>query len=185
MSLTLSLTLSARDIKYFRQALGMARMAVKDAEESEIIEATRQILDDIKSAEPLPDFVAKRIPQLETLIAMLEDAEWNLPTYERERLLSTFVYFGDPEDLIPDNIPVIGYIDDVIMIELVVRELRHALDAYYDFCAFRKNYKKLFKTGQDAVTREQRTAKKRVQLQARMKRRLQKDKHDKLPSPIW
>ncbi len=185
MSLTLSLTLSARDIKYFRKALGMARMAVKDAEEAEIIEATRLILDDIKRAEPLPDFVAKRIPQLETLIAMLEDNEWNLPTFERERLLSTFVYFGDPEDLIPDDIPVIGYIDDVIMIELVVRELRHALESYNDFCEFRDNYSKLFKTGQDAETRNRRVEKKRGQLQARMKRRLQKDRKDNQPSPLW
>ena len=163
----------------------MARLAVKDAEEAEIIEATRLILDEIKSADPLPDFVANRIPQLETLIAMLEDVEWNLPTYERERLLSTFVYFGDPEDLIPDDIPVIGYIDDVIMIELVVSELRHALDAYNDFCNFRKNYKKAFKTGQDNETRKQRMVKKRKQLQARMKRRLQKDKNKKQSSAIW
>ena len=45
-------------------------------------------------------------------------------------------YFGDPEDILPDHIPVIGYLDDVIMIELVVRELAHVRDAYDDFCDY-------------------------------------------------
>ena len=185
MSLTLSLTLSNRDLKYFRQALRMAREAVKDAEASEIIEATRLVFDEIKRADPLPDFVAKRIPQLETLILMLEDKEWALPRLEREKLLATFVYFGDPEDLIPDDIPVIGYIDDVIMIELVVRELRHALDAYNDFCQFRDNYARQHKTDLTAAVRKQRLRKKREQLHARMKRRLQRDLKGKRPSPLW
>ena len=185
MSLTLSLTLSDRDLKYFRQALKMAREAVKDAEATEIIEATRLVFDEIKRADPLPDFVAKRIPQLETLILMLEDKEWALPRMERERLLATFVYFGDPEDLIPDDIPVIGYIDDVIMIELVVRELRHALDAYNDFCDFRKELEK--QSGKRAAPKDRKLKlrKKREQLHARMKRRLQKDLRGKRPSPLW
>lgn len=185
MSLTLSLTLSDRDLKYFRKALKMARDAVKDAEAAEIIEATRLVFDEIKLADPLPDFVAKRIPQIETLIMMLEDKEWALPRLERERLLATFVYFGDPEDLIPDDIPVIGYIDDIIMIELVVRELRHALDAYNDFCRFRKAITRERKKGATAAERKLQLQKRRTQLHARMKRRLQKDLKGKRPSPLW
>ena len=48
-------------------------------------------------------------------------------------MLSGLAYLCDPEDLIPDDIPGIGMLDDAVMIELVFRELRHELDAYQDF----------------------------------------------------
>src|SRR3546814_14671603 len=42
-----------------------------------------------------------------------------------------------PKDVIPDQVEVLGFLDDAIMIELCVRELRHELDAYDDFCEYR------------------------------------------------
>jgi hypothetical protein len=50
---------------------------------------------------------------------------------------AALAYFADPQDMIPDNIPVLGYIDDAIMIELVVSELKHEIDAFEDFCRYR------------------------------------------------
>ena len=180
-----TLELSQRDLKFFREALRKSRDAVRHAEESEIIEAIGDILAEIKSEEPLPDFVARRIPQLESLIRMLRDEEWALPPAERERLLATFVYFGDPEDIVPDHIPVIGYLDDVIMIELVVRELHHVGEAYEDFCDFRDSYDQRFKTGHDAAVRRDRIDRKRQQLHQRMKRRLRRDRKSKKQSVLW
>ena len=40
--------------------------------------------------------------------------------------------------MIPDDIPIIGFIDDAIMIELVVRDLAAEIDAYADFCDYKK-----------------------------------------------
>ena len=139
MSMKISFELSDRDLDFFRKALKHSREAVRDAEESEIIEAISDVLDEIRKNEPLPDFVSQRIPELESLISMLNDDEWQLPDNEREQLLATFVYFADPEDILPDDIPVIGYLDDVIIIELVVRELHHVRIAYDDFCQFRED----------------------------------------------
>jgi uncharacterized membrane protein YkvA (DUF1232 family) len=116
---------------------------------------------------------------------MLQDEEWGLPAAERERLLGTFVYFADPEDILPDHIPVIGYLDDVIMIELVVRELHHVREAYDDFCDFRDSYDKRFKTGHDAAVRRDRVDRKRQQLHQRMKRRLASDRKAHKESALW
>ena len=171
MSMRFSIELTDCDLQFFRKALKKSREAVRDADEADIIDAIGDVLAEIKSAQPLPDFVAKRIPQLESMIHMLQDDEWKLPDQERERLLATFVYFADPEDILPDHIPVIGYLDDVIMIELVVRELHHVRDAYEDFCDFRDDYDKEFGSGHDAAVRRDRIDRKRQQLHQRMNRR--------------
>jgi uncharacterized membrane protein YkvA (DUF1232 family) len=185
MGMRFSLELSDRDLRFFREALTRARHAVRDAEESEIIEAIGDVLEEIKSEEPLPDFVARRIPQLESMIRMLQDEEWRLPTEERERLLATFVYFGDPEDILPDHIPVVGYLDDVIMIELVVRELRHVRDAYDDFCDFRHQYDRKNKSRMDPAVRRDRIDRKRQQLHQRMKRRLKTERKTRKSAALW
>ncbi len=171
MGMRFSIELTDRDLNFFRQALKKSRDAVRHADESEIIEAISDILAEIKREEPLPDFVERRIPKLESLIRMLQDDEWALPLEDRERLLAMFVYFGDPEDILPDYIPVIGYLDDVIMIELVVRELQHVREAYNDFCDFRDSYDKRFKSGHDPAIRRDRIDRKRQTLHQRMKRR--------------
>ena len=140
------------------------------------MDAIRQVLDGIRSNEPLPDFVATRIPQLESLISMLTDDEWALPEDDRERLLATFVYFGDPEDILPDDIPVIGYLDDVIILELVARELVHVREAYDDFCAYRDDYDRKHGADADTLLRRDRLDKRRQKLHQRMNRRTARDR---------
>ena len=171
MGLRISFELTDRDLRFFRKALRQSREAVRDAEDTEIIEAIHAVLDEIRSSEPLPDFVATRIPELESLIRMLSDDDWQLPVEDRERLLATFVYFADPEDILPDDIPVIGYLDDVIIIELVARELVHVREAYDDFCAFREDFDKEHGKDVDPVIRRDRLDRRRQQLHQRMRRR--------------
>ncbi|MDH4073848.1 MAG: YkvA family protein [Gammaproteobacteria bacterium] len=181
----ITLELSERDLTFFREALRKARAAVHHADEAEIVEAIDDVLTEIKGEEPLPDFVAKRIPQLESMIRMLKDKEWRLPVDERERLLATFLYFGDPEDIVPDDIPVIGYLDDVIIIELVIRELHHVREAYEDFCEFRDGYDRRSRTSNDTVVRRDRIDRKRQQLHQRMKRRISKDRKARKSTVLW
>ena len=167
----LSFELSDRDLQYFRSALRQSRNAVRFAEEAEIIEAIRDVLVEIKANDPLPDFVEQRIPVIESLIQMLLDDEWQLPQSDRERLLACFIYFGDPEDILPDDIPVIGYLDDVIVVELVIRDLKHVIEAYSDFCEFRRAFERDHGKSIDSAMRRDRIDRRRQQLHQRMKRR--------------
>lgn len=180
MAMTISFELTDRDLEFFRKALKQSREAVRDAEDIEIIDAIRDVLEEIRQADPLPDFVGKRIPELESLLSMLTDDEWQLPEEDRERLLATFVYFADPEDILPDDIPVIGYLDDVIIIELVARELFHVREAYDDFCRFREDFEKNTDSGVDPVIRRDRLDRRRQQLHQRMRRRSAQQKKSSL-----
>jgi uncharacterized membrane protein YkvA (DUF1232 family) len=181
MSLRISFELSDRDLHYFRDALERSRSVVSSADESEIIEAIRAVIDDIRKSEPLPDFVATRLPEIDAMLQMLADDEWQLPAADRERILAAFVYFGDPEDILPDEIPVIGYLDDVIILELVARELQHVREAYEDYCRYREEFDSEHDGGIDAAIRRDRLDRRRQQLHQRMRRRTARSKK----AAIW
>jgi len=105
------------------------------------------------------------------MVEMLEDSEWKLSGPDRSNVLNAMAYFAEADDLIPDSIPGIGFLDDAIMVELVVQELRHEIEAYNDFCNFRKAQEKSHGTKEDEITREEWLAGRRSQLHSRMRRR--------------
>ncbi len=141
MPYKLTIELSDRDLRHFRRELKKARDSVRIADDDEILGAATDMVKSMKGTD-LPDFVTERLQQLDTLIAMVTDDDWPLADDERNPVLSGLAYLCDPEDLIPDNIPGIGMLDDAVMIELVFRELRHELEAYEDFRAYRESLTK-------------------------------------------
>ena len=137
MPLAISFELYDRDLEHFTQAIKAATFAAGSMSQEEVTAAAGKLLTEAGSME-LPDFIMERLDKLDALIAMVRDEGWALPDDDRQRVLSALVYFADPKDIIPDNVPVLGYFDDAIAIELCVRELRHEIDAYDEFCDFRQ-----------------------------------------------
>lgn len=128
--------LSEEDLEYFRAAMRRAKEASAHLTAAEITNAALQLLEETKGVR-VPDFVSSRMKRLNTLVNMVHDSNWGISDVERKEILSALTYFADPNDAIPDDIPVLGFLDDAIMIELVVEELKHEIDAYEDFCQFR------------------------------------------------
>ena len=85
-------------------------------------------------------------------------------------MLNALAYFAEPEDLIPDGVPGFGFLDDAIMIELVVRELKHEIDAYETFCDFRDRAR-ADAGPKAAVSRDDWLNDRRKELQSRMRQR--------------
>ena len=69
---------------------------------------------------------------------MLKDTEWNLSEEDRDRIISAMSYLPDPIDLIPDHIPGIGFLDDAMIVEIIIRELRSEMSAYSEFSCYRE-----------------------------------------------
>ncbi len=109
------------------------------------------------------------------MIAMVTDEDWPLEDDERNPVLSGLAYLCDPEDLIPDDLPGIGMLDDAVMIELVFRELRHELEAYEDFRAYRESLTKRSVVREASADVAGKIARRRVQLMERMRRRRQRE----------
>ena len=161
------------DLGHFKKAMKKARRLVNNANDDDIIHAAESVINNIED-DLLPEFVKSRLALLQLMTRMVKDVEWNLAANERIRVLCALAYFADPEDIIPDDIPGIGFIDDAIMIELVFRELHHELDAYRDFCAFREEFKLKYPNALPEK-REWKLGNRRDALHGRMKRRKEKD----------
>jgi len=136
MSISLTIDLSDRDLEHFQKAMQASRKTAECKTPEEVVAAAGTLLADAQKVH-IPDFVRERLLQLDDMIAMVRDQGWNMEDEDRQRVMSALVYFVDPKDVIPDSVEVLGFLDDAIMIELCVRELRHELDAYDDFCEFR------------------------------------------------
>ena len=170
MPFKLTIELSDRDLRHFRRELRRAREAVGIADDEEILGAAADLVETLLRAE-LPDFVGERLAKLQLLHAMLTDPDWPLNDDERSPVLAALAYACDPEDIIPDDIPGIGLLDDAVMIELVFRELRHEIDAYADFRVFRESRALRALGRRDAAAHADRVHRRRDQLMKRMRRR--------------
>ena len=137
MSLTLNFELNDRDLEHFHAAMEASKKAAEGKSDAEIIDNAGRLLADAQKVR-IPDFILSRLLRLDDMIAMLRDDAWALDPADRERVLSALVYFNNPNDVIADSVPVLGYLDDAVMIEMCVRDLQHELDSYDDFCDFRQ-----------------------------------------------
>lgn len=173
MSLRVTFELANSDLKHFKTIMREAREAAASKSQTEILDASRGLLQSVDEIE-LPEFISDRLVRIKTMIEMVEDEEWALPPAESQRIVNALSYFSEPEDLIPDHIPGLGFLDDAIMVELVVRELRHDIDGYADFCRFRAvEEKRRAKSGltDDAPNREAWLKTRRQELHSRIKDR--------------
>ncbi len=172
MSLKVTFELADADLDHFRRVMRQARAAAKGREADEILAAAEQVLAGVEERN-IPDFIGDRLRRLRTLIDMVRDAEWAIPDEEKGRVLNALGYFAEAEDLIPDAVPGLGFLDDAIMVELVVRELRHEIEAYQDFCSFRASRDSI---DVDPDARLEWLAARRQALQSRMRNRRRKDR---------
>ena len=139
MPLQISFELSDKDLEHFKSMAVSAQQAVAgaDLDRESIAKAARQVFEAADVDAELPEFISTRLAKLEILVNMVLDKEWQLPEEEMTRVCSAMAYFANPDDLIPDRIPAIGFLDDAIMVELMVENLLDEIEAYQEFCQFR------------------------------------------------
>ena len=132
----ITIQLSASDVQLVRETLRSMREGNSQLHESQIIESANQLIAQAEQ-NAAPEFVKVRLVALRNLVAMLNDNAWRLESNDRKHVLNVVAYLGNAQDLIPDHIPVFGFFDDAIAIELCLQELSAELLAYENFCEYR------------------------------------------------
>ena len=176
MTLTMTLEFSEEDLDFFRSRMHRVQDRNGRRPPHEVAVAAIAEVDRLRATARSP-FIRRRIDRVACLAAMLEDPEWQLPEPERSRVLDCLAYIADAEDLVPDNVPVLGLVDDAIMLELLLQELQHELDAYEEFDQFRRDEAiRRDKPGMHRpVSREDWLASRREGLHARIRERRDRD----------
>lgn len=170
MSMRIVLDLSEKDLEHFRKLAKQAMDASTKATPDEIIAGAQALLKEVEDSKA-SDFIRERINQIQLLTDMLADEGWGMQEVGRKRVLTALAYFNQPEDLIPDHLPGIGFLDDAIMIELLKRELKPEIDAYEDFVQYRASEAKRLGKDPEELNRSDFLEARQQALLSRMRRR--------------
>jgi uncharacterized membrane protein YkvA (DUF1232 family) len=161
------LELTDDDLSYFSRVMNDVWKKNEKKAEKELVDGARRLLRQATKIKA-PEYVQSRLADLGVLVNMFDDKEWPLPEEDRRRIVAALGYFAVAKDLIPDKIPGIGLLDDALMAELVMRELKHEVTGYREFCEYRDNEATL--RGKQATRADWLEAKRR-QIFLRIKRR--------------
>ncbi|MFP4276486.1 MAG: YkvA family protein [Wenzhouxiangella sp.] len=170
MSLRITLDFTDKDLERFRYLAKRAMAASREIDDETVIQGARDLLADVNQNVG-SDYIRGRLNQISTLINMLKDEGWGMQEVGRGRVLAALAYFNNPDDLIPDDVPGLGYLDDAIMIELLCRELKPEMDAYQDFVSYRASEAKRRGMDPDDLNRSDFLKAREQALLARMRRR--------------
>ena len=80
----------------------------------------------------------ERLARIERLRAMLDDTDWDRREDACQRVRTLLAYLDQDHDLIPDAIPLLGLLDDVILLELAWPAVATEAEDYVDFCDYRR-----------------------------------------------
>lgn len=170
MPMSFHFELSDDDLAHFNAAISKAKAAAAVKPEEEVTAAAKALLTSASHTK-LPDFIARRLDNLDAMIAMLADEAWGLQAEDRERVKGAVAYFSEANDIVPDDVPVLGYFDDAIAIEMSAIELKHELSAYAEFCEYREEQAKSRGLDPAGVGKADWLTMRRDELVARMHRR--------------
>lgn len=173
MPLDITITLSDEDLQKFQESVDKGKAAASDESKAAVIEAKAEELITKAREVELPQFISDRLFKLQILLNMIRDSEWKLNDEEINSVRGALFYFVDPDDIIPDHIPGIGYLDDAMYAEIVIQELKTEIKMYQEFCQFRiAEEQRRRNRGLDPhVGREDWIADKRAILHSRMRER--------------
>ena len=126
-------TLDESDANYFRSLYRKAKRGAKELDAARVIREARKIVTQVRSSKKTPQFVIDAIAVLADLTDLIQDEEYAAPKKVQDEVLAAIAYFSNPEDLIPDHVPGLGFLDDAIMVKFIEEEFKHELWGYRKF----------------------------------------------------
>ncbi len=121
----------------FNQALRALSQDVPTLTLDQFATAAQRSLDRYKDGRQ-PAFVSSRLAVLERMEQLAADPGWEVDADFSRGLAAVRDYVAATDDLIPDGLPVVGRLDDAVLIDVAQQLVREDLADYEDFCRFRQ-----------------------------------------------
>lgn len=125
--------LDEKDAAYFRGLYRRAKENAAKLDPEEIVKDAARLVETVRTSAHAPRFVLDAITTLEDMTQIILDPDYKAPKEVQNQVLAGLAYFANPEDLIPDHVPALGFLDDAIMVKFVEEEFKHELWGYRKF----------------------------------------------------
>jgi len=130
MNISIPLTLTPAFLSPFRAAW-LAASDRTGMATGDLIE--RCLRTDLHNA---PDALMPQLGQVPEIARLVADPHWMLDQNTRRALVGALAYFDQTDDLIPDDNPQFGLLDDAIVIGMALDEHREVWSAWQDYRRF-------------------------------------------------
>lgn len=127
---------TAADLQRFNDCVARVAAGTPVLDERHVLAAARRLARVVgEGQESL--FIRARMRRAGEIRALLADAAWKCADDLRVRMRDIVDYMDGGPGLVPDDVPVIGGLDDALLLDLAMEQLRGELDEYADFCRYR------------------------------------------------
>jgi hypothetical protein len=131
-------TVKAEALAHFNAILRTIHAAAPRVDADALVSLARRL--QTEPVELAVGVVTERIGRVQILRQMLRDAAWPVAPDLRVRARLLLTYVDTHEDLIPDGVNLVGYLDDALMVELSWPRFEAEVQNYRAFCAFRADH---------------------------------------------
>ena len=125
--------LDETDAEYFRSLYRKAKKGAAEQDPQVIVQAARDVVTRVRASKKTPRFVIEAIEVLADLTDIIRDEAYAAPARVKSEVLAALAYFTNPEDLIPDHVPGLGFLDDALMVKFIEEEFKHELWGFRRF----------------------------------------------------
>lgn len=130
------LAFTEADLRRFNACAARVAPGTPPLEPEQVVGAARRLSRAVGAGHE-SRFIRARLRRVGEIRALLADAGWACDDGLRERMRELVAYIDVARGLVPDEVPVIGGLDDALLVDLAMQGLRGELDEYADFCRYR------------------------------------------------
>lgn len=134
MRIDLHFPTDAPALQPFRRALHQAALRQRPSTLARLTRDARARLAALDAA-GVPAGVRAGLAPAAEIADLLDAPDWPLPKAARQAFVGALAYLVEPGDLVPDDEPRLGYVDDAIVVGLALEAAPHEWQAWREYRA--------------------------------------------------